>query len=406
MGQSSSFVVRGNLLWGEDLEVLTDSGLYIRDGRIASLLSDTEIDDVPDPVYDFGNCFVLPGLIDTHCHLTLPGDGRDVDRFLQDSADEVLVATGMNNAYRALNAGITTLRDLGSRGRSGFAVQRQLATSNEPAPRVLVSGPVLTPVRGHGWTFGMEISAIAAAQEAVHRLHDAGASVIKLMASGGSTPGTETWRASMPIDMFLAIVEAAHAVGLPVAAHVSCPEAAHRCVKAGVDDIEHLNFWSDPDYTNHVDRDLLDRIRNADIFVGPTLQTSYHVLHETSDTYDPRATIRRKLYADVLENFRLLAETNQRIIAGSDAGFLVTRFDELHLGLRIMTENGLSHVDALRSATVRAAKALHLWNETGCLRPGLAADLLVVRGNPLFHIDALQDVRAVFVKGRSVRVEE
>jgi len=241
---------------------------------------------------------------------------------------------------------------------------------------------------------------------AVQTLHESGAGVIKVMASGGSTPGTEAWSPAMSESELRAAVEEAHNCGLPVAAHVSCPSAAELCLEAGVDDLEHLNLWADADYTNRVSLDLLHRIERSNVFVGPTLQTPYRILNNGADAEDPRRTIRAKLYKDVLDNFRLFANMGLRIIAGSDAGFLVTRFDELHLGLRIMIEQGLPERRAIRAATVEAAAALGLHSTTGCIRTGLEADLLVVEGNPLATIDALRNVRAVFVGGRAVALAD
>ena len=390
------------MLWDDELRPRSDARLLINEGRIERLLEPEEPVPSGVPVHGYENATILPGLIDTHCHLTLPGDGRDVDRFLSTASDEELVQVGLRNAHAALLGGVTTLRDLGARGDTAFDLVRLLDEERGPAPRVVVSGPAITRPRGHGWSFGLEVCGAPAMREAVRRLHANGAGVIKVMASGGSTPGTETWRASFTVEELRAAVETAHACGLPVAAHISCPEAAVRCLDAGVDDLEHLNLWSDSVFTNTVDPDLLARIARRSAVVGPTLQTPYRILHENAEVDDPRSAVRAKLCKDVLSNCSQFVEFGLRLIAGSDAGFLVTRFDELHLGLRLLVERGLTPRQALRAATVEAAAALQLQNETGCLRPGLDADILIVEGDPLADIAALQNVRAVFVRGRRV----
>lgn len=398
----ATFSVRGTILRGDELHPEPDGCVLVSDGVIEAVIAAQRAQDLGVPQLDYGKWTVLPGLIDTHCHVTLPGDGRDVDRHLLGSSDEELVDLGLAHARQALRGGVTTLRDLGAKGQTGFEVVRRLARDPEPTPRVISCGPVLTRPEGHGWTFGLPIRGTQEAEDAVRRLAQDEAGGIKVMASGGSTPGTEAWSPALSLEELRAVVEEARAWGLPVAAHVSCPAAAERCLDAGVNDLEHLNLWQDSSYTNHVDLGLLQRIAELGVFVGPTLQTPYRVLRGGAEVEDPRHGVRAKLYADVLSNFRVFVELGLRIIAGSDAGFLVTRFDELHLGLRLMVEHGLSERRALRAATAEAAAALGLQSTTGSIKPGLAADLLVVEGDPVRSIDALRNVRAVFVGGRSV----
>ncbi len=399
-----TFVLAARVLWSDELHPVHDARLSVVDGKIDRLLDPDEAAPPQVPLMDCRHCTVMPGLIDTHCHLTLPGDGRDVDRYLLEAADEALLDVGEQNARRAVRGGVTTLRDLGARGDSGFKLVRRLERSSEPMPRLLVSGPVLTPPRGHGWTFGIPVRGPAAITAAVHDLAGRGANTIKVMASGGSTPGTSTWRAAFSVEELRAAVASAHRLGLPVAAHVSCPEAAERCLDAGVDDLEHLNLWVDEAYTNRPTTGLLRRIARQKVFVGPTLQTAYRILHDRSSAHDPRRAVRARLYRDVLDNARWFIRERLRLIAGSDAGFLITRFDELRLGLRLLIEQGLSERDALRTATVEAAAALGLHGTIGSLRPGADADLLIVEGDPLSSVNALGAVRAVVVRGRPVVV--
>lgn len=398
--RSHTRLVVGTVLWGEDFSVIHRGRLLIRDGVIERMLSETEAYPSEAEICDFGDCVVLPGLIDTHCHLTLPGDGRDPDVFLQSSSDEELVTMGFSNAMQAVTGGVTTLRDLGSKNDTGFEVSERIASTAGPMPRVIVSGPVITRVGGHGWTFGRQVVDAADAARSVRDLSAKGADLIKVMASGGSTPGTQTWNSAFTTDELKSITSQAHRLGLPVAAHVSCPAAAAQCLEAEVDDIEHLNLWANASYENQVSNPLLKRIEQSQVFVGPTLQTSYRILHEPSSSVDPREEIRKKLNDDVLSNFQIFAQMNLRLIAGSDAGFLITRFDELHLGLRLMVEHGLSTHRAIQSATTEAAAALRLQDRIGCIGPGMAADLLVVRGDPLSDITSLRDVEAVFVRGQ------
>ena len=404
--RSDTALFVGTVLWGEDLCPVSHGRLLIHQGKIARLLAESEENPPGVEVLDFGDFVILPGLIDTHCHLTLPGDGRNPDMFLQTSSDEILVAVGISNAIQALRGGVTTLRDLGSKNDTGFDIVQRLSDRLSPTPRVITSGSVLTKPRGHGWTFGIQIPSMIAAIRSIRDLHAKGASVIKVMASGGSTPGTQAWSPTFTTEELRAITSESHRLGIPVAAHVSCPAAAKRCLDADVDDLEHLNFWVNATYDNHMVLPLLERIEQSGVFVGPTLQTPYRILQGAKPSVDPRGAIRSKLYADVLSNFEAFARSEMRLIAGSDAGFLVTRFDELHLGLRLMIEHGLSAERAIRAGTIEAATALGLQDQIGCISPGLDADLLIVRGDPLCDIESLKAVESVFVRGKLVETDE
>ncbi len=403
MQDMDRFILAGNVLWGEDLTCRPSARLLIEGGQIMRLMEEDETIPEGTQTYNYEDCTILPGLIDTHCHLTLPGDGQDIDSYLSRSSDADLVGEGVRNARRAVLGGVTTLRDLGARGDTAFHLRRHISQGfGDIAPRVLVSGPALTQPRGHGWAFGLQVSGSSAIRSAVLELAERGAEVIKLMATGGSTPGTAAWRATFSVQEIRAAVDTAHRRGLPVAAHVSCPTAAERCLNAGVDDLEHLNLWVNSDYTNVVPTDLLMKAKRQGTFVGPTLQTAYHILRAetgSSKMHDPRADVRAKLYRDALANAAVFHQLGLRIIAGSDAGFLLSRFDELHLGVRLLVEQGFSEHQALRAATVEAAAALALSRDTGSLCPGLAADLLVVRGNPLDDIRALELTQDVFIRG-------
>lgn len=290
-----TFVLKGNVLWGDALRPEPNSGLVLG-GKIGRLLEPDEELPSDVPVMDYSERTVLPrtNSIPT-CHLTLPGDGRDVDEFLTVPSDEELVRFGLVDARQAVRGGVTTLRDLGAKAGTGFELVRRLALDAEAGPRVIVSDPVVTPPRGHGWTFGLQVTEASAVAAAVRTLHKSGAGVIKVMASGGSTPGTAAWRPAMSDSELRAAVDEAHDCGLPIAAHVSCPGAAELCLEAGVDDLEHLDLWVDANYTNRVSRDLLNRIERHGVFVGPTLQTPYRILNNGAEAEDPRQTIRRAL---------------------------------------------------------------------------------------------------------------
>ncbi len=399
------FAIRGNLLIGRHLECVRNGWLIIDNGRIVAISPASDPVEC-ETVYNYDGCTILPGLIDTHCHLCLPGDGRDVDRYLEQSGTDVQLAVAARNAKSALYAGITTVRDLGAPAEVAFRLRYASDCGLLRTPRLVLAGPVLTETGGHGYTFGLEVDSAEDIRKAVRRLRRQGANVIKVMASGGSTLGTSRWKPAFDASLLRYMANEAHNRGLSITAHASCPSAIESALSAGFDGIEHANFWIDDDLTSDFRPELAAAMAKQGVFVAPTLQTSYRILQQPERLTPAEQTRRKHIHDDALAVFSQLLEYDIPFITGSDAGFLVTRFDELWLGLYLMVQCGMSPRNALRSATVTAADALGLSGSVGALAPGHQADLLIVDGDPLSDVRVLNQVHAVFQSGIPIRASQ
>jgi imidazolonepropionase-like amidohydrolase len=396
------YALRGDLLAGERFERISGGWIIVNGDSIEAVLpSDASVP--AEERHEFPGCSILPGLIDTHCHLTLPGDGRDVDRYLNESRPDLQLAVAARNAESALLGGVTTVRDLGSPGDVALRLREAADQGFFRAPRLVLAGPVLTETGGHGHTFGIEVDSPIEIRKAIRRLRRDGVDVIKVMASGGSTPGTSRWRPAFTVDLLTELVAEAHGRGLPVTAHVSCPQAIENALRAGVDGLEHANFWIDGALHSDIRVDLLEEMAARSVDVAPTLQTSYHILNTPGFLSEADRMRRKKILDDAYEGLARMIERGISIVAGSDAGFLVTRFDELWLGLKLMIDCGMPPIEAICSATTRAAKAVGLAGIVGVVAPGYQADLVVVEGDALSDIESLSHVRAVFLAGERIR---
>jgi imidazolonepropionase-like amidohydrolase len=396
------FALHGVVLVGESLDRMGDGWVVIEGDVVAGVFPGAHPIAVEER-YDYTGHTILPGLIDTHCHLSLPGDGRDVDGYLRDCGCDVQLAVAARNAESALYGGVTTVRDLGAPEDVTFRLREAVARGLFRAPRLVLAGSVLTETGGHGHAFGIEVDSRFEIRKAIRRLRRDGADVIKVMASGGSTPGTARWRAAFEPRLLAFLVDEAHARGLPVTAHATCPQAIENALRAGVEGLEHANFWIDEALHSDFRSDLVEEMVARDVFVAPTLQTSYRVLH-TPGLLDPRERERRqRILDDACGTFTRMLEYGIPFVAGSDAGFLVTRFDELWLGLQLMVDCGMTPLEAIHSATTRAARAVGLTGVVGAVSPGYQADLVVVDGDPLSDIGALSRVCAVFQAGERIR---
>jgi imidazolonepropionase-like amidohydrolase len=249
---------------------------------------------------------------------------------------------------------------------------------------------------GHGWFLGREADGAEAVRHAVRSELKAGATCIKLMASGGvyghaEEPGSP----QLTVEELRVAVEEAHKAGRRVAAHAYSIEAIGNALDAGVDSIEHGSF---------IDRDTAGRMRETGTYLVPTMSV-YRAMSERGPELGAPEYIRRKT-AEVLEAsreaFRLALEAGVPVAAGTDCGAPGHPHGTLLEELMLMVESGASPVQALRFGTSAAADLLGLGDEVGSLEPGKRADLLAVDGDPTSEILALRDVRLVLRDGSGV----
>ncbi len=363
---------------------------------------------------------VLPGLIDTHTHFSLPADGRPYEPVMAEP-DGLHLLYGVRNARLHLEGGVTTARDLGARRRVAFDLRAGQQQGFFPAPRLLVAGRSIACTGGHFWFCGEEADGPDAVRRSVRRLVHEGADVIKVMTTGGGTAGTLPEHASYSTVELQALVDEAHNLGRLVVAHCRGLEGMKRAVTAGVDVMEHLQFLcpgngGQPPQAAF-DQQVADLLGESDVFLSPTIQAlGYNIvcrLRARRDAEGPEALAgaeRQELAeveARVQAHFDILRQLldlglADRFIAGSDSGPGTVSFGNLQLDLEALVLAGLSPLQTIAAATSVAARAVGLAHEIGRLEPGLAADILVVDGDPTADITALRQVRAVYQGGRLV----
>jgi imidazolonepropionase-like amidohydrolase len=355
-------------------------------------------------VLDYEDCTLLPGLIDTHVHLNLPGvDIPFLGALAED--DGVLLARSAHAARIALSAGITAVRDLGARGLTTIDLRRAIELGYVQGARVLACGQPLTITGGHTWYFGGEVDGESDLRVKVRELAKAGADLIKVMASGGGTPNTRTWLPSFTLRELETIVDEAHRAELKVTAHCTCGEAISYGVRAGVDQIEHGAFFVDGQGNQEPRPDVIEALANSSIPVTATVAIQTHTVKafgpEETLTDDERTQLARyrHVHEGNMATIRLLHEAGVELIAGTDAGWGPTPFDSLAEEMAVMHECGVAPMDAILGGTGRAATVLGIDDKIGRLQEGLLADAIVVGGNPLEDLGCLKDVRLVMKDG-------
>jgi imidazolonepropionase-like amidohydrolase len=359
------------------------------------------------PVLDCGGCTLMPGMIDAHVHLNLPGDGSTLEEVVRET-DGTLVATAAFASARALAAGITTVRDVGAARRTVFDVRRAQAMGHGHGARILACGQPLTITGGHTWYLGGEADGEDALRRKVREMAKLGADFIKVMASGGGTLGTQSWLPAYRPEELAAITHEAHRMERKVAMHCLCAASIDDAIAAGADHIEHAGFIRDATGRQEYVPATGERLARSGIPVSGTLAVSGTAVAamERLETRTPAEQAfldrwRRTLEVN-LDQFRRMAEAGVRFVAGTDAGWRFTAIESLPMEVRLMQEGGMSTLAALAAVTGECARALGIDSEVGTLRPGMVADVIAVAGNPVEDLARLADVRMV-MQGGSVR---
>jgi imidazolonepropionase-like amidohydrolase len=389
---------------------LADAAVELVDGRIASIGSAADLpSDVGSThqVHDLGDVSLLPGFVETHIHMHYPAapDYREVARPEPLERSLVRATAAMRGL---LLSGATTARDTGSRQDVALAIRLAIRDGLIPGPRLLVVGAPITTTAGHYWFLGGEADTTEQVVARIRAAKKAGVDAIKVMASGGGyTPTSNPRSQQYAAETLTAAVDEAHRLGLPVLAHALTATSTRRAAEAGIDTIIHGGVW----WTDHPVRDqtyaydpaVADLIARRGIWVDPTIGEVE--LHREHDAAGRPALPEFEHWAlpDVpseleprLGFMRDMAARGVKFIGGMGMGMPIVTFDSVACSAQAYVRLlGFDPWHAIRTITGDAAAALGLATETGAIRPGLAADLVTVDGDPIADGRGLAGLRQV-----------
>ncbi len=402
MTKTSPILLKADWLFdGTGHPAVMNAAILVQHGRIQKIYQKSPSrSELPEgcQTIELEDCTLLPGLIDCHVHLCLPGDGTP---FTQAVAHPhgVIEAIAIRNARKALYAGITTLRDCGGFPDVLSSLRRSIELGYVEGPRLILAGWPITITGGHCHYFGGEADGPEHLRKKVREAVKWGADYIKIMGSGGGTPGSISWQPAYHLEEMTAIVEEAHSLNRKAIVHCLCAGAIVNAAQARADEVEHAGFLTgQDDVPQSFDLESAKMLADASIPVCPTLSVSEFVI----GSGDPDLKRWQRTKDDNLSNAKKLRDLGASFVAGSDAGWRWSPFDALHAEIQNMEQLGVSPSDCIAAATGQAAKGLGLEGTTGMIREGLSADLLAVRGRPDADLRSISKVVMVMKEGRRV----
>lgn len=344
----------------------------------------------------------IPGLIDVHTHLTYnwdPESGvKPFDYGMFDEHPAVTVFRARKNAARTLEAGVTTVRDLGAMQNNDIAMRDLINDGSIVGPRMFVSGIPLQVTyatsRPHlDFPDPGVVNGVAEVLRAVRQeVRGAGADWVKMFGSSGSGGDVSTQQ-TFTYEEMKAAADAAHALGVRLAVHSYGLEGARDAVRAGADSVEHAVELDDST--------LAEMRRRGTCYVPTVDHNRYYAEHAKEFGYGPDVVKSLNEFRERnLKTVRRAHQARVRIAMGSDA--LLTMCGENTRELRWFVQAGLTPAEALASATTTAAALLGKEKELGAVAPGYYADLVAVEGDPLQDIGAVIDKVVWVMKGGTV----
>ncbi|MEW8973892.1 MAG: amidohydrolase family protein [Tissierellaceae bacterium] len=385
------------LIDGTGGEPVENAYMLVEDDKISKIGKVDELENMDGvETVDLKGKTVMPGLINSHVHITMEPIGDPTVLMAKESQSKTALR-GVANLRKHLLAGTTFFRDAGA----GFGIDLALRDAvNEglvEGPQFLAAGRCITMTGGHGWFIGRESDGADEVRKATREQLKAGADLIKIMATGGvMTKGVEPGSPQLSMEEMAAAVEEAHKAGKKTASHAQGTQGIKNAVLAGIDSIEHGIFLND---------EIVELMVERGTYLVPTLVAPYFIVANGIGAGIPKDVVDKANYVMEYhkESFKKAYKAGVKIAMGTDAGTPFNFHDKAPYELKFMVEYGMSPMDAIVASTKGSADLLGILDDYGTLEDGKYADFLVLDENPLENLDTLFALNQVYKLGKEVK---
>lgn len=387
-------------------KLLKDQAIIIQDKYIKDIVPVDKIPrNIKQQIFDVKDHYILPGFIDTHTHMQMSGKEPEM-RFFNESVPKKAFRAAAN-ARKTLEAGFTTVRDLGAEYLIDLALRDAIHEGLATGPRMFVSGYKIMPTGADFPLYAPEIQisgqhtmdSPAEIKKAVRTLLARGVDLIKVMTSGRTFRPTSSPDAhALTLEDTKLIVEEAHNQNRAVSAHAHGSKGVKIALQAGCDTLEHGTFLDDED---------IEMMIKNHVFLVPTLSygKQIEILGDKCDL--PGYAVKKALESRKtrMNSFAKALQNGVKIAMGSDAGMPFCGHGQNAFELIAMVEAGMSLMQSIQSMTCWAAELLDMSEQIGAITPDKFADIVIVDKNPLQDISILgqkQNIKAVLKEGQIV----
>jgi imidazolonepropionase-like amidohydrolase len=378
--------------------VFINAVVIIEDDRVQSVASGSASIPSGAEVIDLSRYTGVPGLIDSHTHVFWYWDGVTTPRYEPPRHPAVAVFLAQENAMKALEAGVTTIRNLNAPDGDDFAMRDLINMGKMIGPRMFVSGLGIRITRSTTPfpPIGIMADGVDAVIHAVRQVIASGADWVKMYGSTGGFDDVTAFQ-TFTYEEIKAAVDVTHALGKKIAIHCYGPECARDAVRAGVDSLEHA--------TDMDDQTIAEMVRKK-IYYVPTIDHNQYYVENADNVYHFPPGAKERLLDYIQRNFETAKKAFQAgalMVVGSDAVYngWGLNMRELNWFVKI----GMTPAQALKAATTTPAAMLGMEKSLGAVAPGFYADIVAVEGDPLTDITAVsnrENIRWVMKAGRVV----
>lgn len=347
-------------------------------------------------VVDLTGKTVMPGLINSHVHITMEPVGDPVSIMERESAAKTTLR-GVANLKKHLHSGTTFFRDLGAPKGIDFDLRDGVNEGLVEGPQFLAAGKCVTMTGGHGWFIGREADGVDETRKAAREQLRAGSDIVKIMATGGvMTKGVEPGSPQLTMEEMKSAVDEAHKAGKKTASHAQGTEGIKNAILAGIDSIEHGIFLDD---------EVIQLMVDKGVYLVPTLVAPYFIVENGVEAGIPKYAVDKSEYVMKfhMDSFTKAYKAGVKIAMGTDAGTPFNLHDAAPHELKLMIQCGMTPMESLVASTKSSADLLGILDNYGTLEEGKFADFLVLNENPIDNIDTLFGINSVYKLGNKVK---